>query len=124
MARTVGRTRGQLLALLVGSGVALVGLVVLIVGLLGVGVTTLGSAAASDEPCIVAYDAEQASVRFTMLPPRAICTWDADGTEVVVGQMSPQVYAAALTATVLGAATTVAVGFLTRRRRVAAVPVG
>ncbi|MFI2755192.1 hypothetical protein ACGIF2_17320 [Cellulomonas sp. P22] len=124
MARTVGRTRGQLLALLAGSGVALVGLGMLVVGLLGVGVTTLGSAATSDEPCLVAYDAEQASVHFTVFPPRAVCTWDLDGAEVVVGQMSPPAFAAGLTAVVLGAGTTAAVGVLTRRRRVAPVQVG
>ncbi|WP_066587359.1 hypothetical protein [Cellulomonas timonensis] len=124
MARTAGRTRGQLLALLASSGVALVGLVVLIVGWVGLGVTTLESSSASDQPCLVAHAAEQASVRFTAFPPRAVCTWDADGAEVVVGQMAPQAFAAGLTAAVLGAGTTIAVGVLTRRRRVAAVPVG
>ena len=124
MARTAGRTRGQLLALLVSSGVALVGLGVLIVGWIGVGVTTLESSTGSDEPCLVAHEAGQATVRFTAFPPRAVCAWDADGAEVVVNEMAPQAFAAGLTAAVLGAGTTVAVGVLTRRRRVAAVPAG
>lgn len=124
MARTAGRTRGQLLALLAGSGLALVGLVVLLVGWIGVGVSTLESSNATDEPCLVAYAAEQASVQFSAFPPRAVCTWDVDGAEVVVAQMAPQVFAAGLAAAVLGVGVTVTVGALTRRRRVAPALVG
>ncbi|MCC2309847.1 hypothetical protein [Cellulomonas chengniuliangii] len=121
MARMAGRTRGQLLALLAGSGVALVGLGILVAGWIGLGVTTLGSAATSDEPCLVAYDQEQATVQFTGFPPRAVCAWDEGGDEVVVGEMAPAAFAAGMTAAVLGAGATVAVGLLTRRRRVAPV---
>jgi hypothetical protein len=86
------------LALLVASGAAIVGMVLLVVCYTGIGVTTLTSAKDDMDPCIEAYSAgtDSASVRYTVVPPQAICTWDVDGepTEVVVASASTALFAA------------------------------
>ncbi|QCB94253.1 hypothetical protein [Cellulomonas shaoxiangyii] len=91
-------SRRRALALLLTSGLALVGLVTLGVVYAGIGVTTMRASVAGDEPCLVAYE-DDASVRvhYTVLPPRGVCTWDVGGSreEVVV--------ASAPTALALGA---------------------
>jgi hypothetical protein len=86
------------LALLVASGAAIVGMVLLVVCYTGIGVTTLTSAKDDMDPCIEAYSAgtDSASVRYTVVPPQAICTWDVDGepTEVVVAAASVPLFTA------------------------------
>ena len=80
------------LALLIGSGAAIVGLVLLVICYTGIGVSTLTSSKDDPHPCVQAYAAgtDDASVRYTVVPPKAICTWDVDGsqTEVVVAAAS------------------------------------
>ena len=80
------------LALLVASGAAIVGMVLLAVCYTGIGVTALTDTKDDPDPCVEAYAAgtDSASVRYTVAPPQAICTWDVDGepTEVVVAAAS------------------------------------
>jgi NADH:ubiquinone oxidoreductase subunit K len=111
------------LTLLVASGAAIVGLVLLVVCYTGVGVTTLTSSNESMDPCVEAYAAGtgDASVRYTVVPPQAICTWDVAGepTEVVVAAASTALFAVGATLAVGGVL--VCVGLLVtpwvRRRR-------
>jgi hypothetical protein len=88
---------GRALALLVASGAAIVGMVLLVVCYTGIGVTTLTSSKDDPDPCVQAYAAgtDDASVRYTAVPPKAICTWDVAGepTEVVVAAASPALFA-------------------------------
>lgn len=85
------------LALLIGSGAAIVGMVLLVVCYTGIGVTTLTATKDDPDPCVEAYAAgtDSASVRYTVVPPQAICTWDVDGepTEVVVAAASVPLFA-------------------------------
>ena len=86
------------LALLVGSGAAIVGMVLLVICYTGIGVTALTDTKNDPDPCVEAYAAGtgSASVRYTVVPPQAICTWDVDGepTEVVVAAASVPLFAA------------------------------
>ena len=89
---------GRALALLVGSGAAIVGMVLLVVCYTGIGVTTLTATKNDPDPCVEAYAAgtDSAGVRYTVVPPKAICTWDVDGepTEVVVAEASVPLFTA------------------------------
>lgn len=80
------------LVLLVASGAAIVGLVLLLVAFIGVGAKTLEMQQTSDMPCLQAYTADLpgADVRYTAFPPQSICTYDVDGskTSVVVASAS------------------------------------
>jgi hypothetical protein len=120
MARPVEGSPRRALVLLVASGVALAGIVTLVVAWLAIGVTALDAGRVQTEPCLVAYDAgtDDAAVHYTAFPPQSVCTWTVDGTsrEVVVASSPPGVVAAGLTAAVLGGATVVVVGVLGRRR--------
>lgn len=83
------------LALLLGSGAAIVGLVMLVLVWISVGTQTGERADAGDVPCLVAYDADEpgTSVRFRLVPPETVCTWVVDGDEqqvVVVEGSVPQ----------------------------------
>lgn len=94
------------LALLVGSGAAIIGMILLVVCYTGVGVTTLTSSNEDMDPCVEAYAAgtDSASVRYTAVPPQAVCTWDVAGesTEVVVATAPPVLFAAGATLAVGG----------------------
>ncbi|GEL98689.1 hypothetical protein CTE05_22360 [Cellulomonas terrae] len=85
------------LALLIGSGAAIVGMVLLVVCYTGIGVTTLTATNDDPDPCVEAYAAgtDDATVRYALVPPQAICTWDVDGepTEVVVAAASVPLFA-------------------------------
>jgi hypothetical protein len=120
MARPVEGSPRRALVLLVASGVALAGIVTLVVAWIAIGVTALDAGRVQTEPCLVAYDAgtHDAAVHYTAFPPRSVCTWTVDGTprEVVVASSPPGVVAAGLTAAVLGGGTVVVVGVLGRRR--------
>ena len=89
---------GRALALLVGSGAAIVGMVLLVICYTGIGVTTLTTTKDDPHPCVEAYAAgtDSASVRYTAVPPQAVCTWDVDGepTEVVVAAASVPLFTA------------------------------
>jgi hypothetical protein len=89
---------GRALALLIGSGAAIVGMVLLVVCYTGIGVSTLTSTKDDPDPCVTAYAAgtDSASVQYTVVPPQAICRWDVDGeqTEVVVAAASVPLFTA------------------------------
>ena len=116
------------LALLVASGAAIVGMILLVVCYTGIGVTTLTSSADDMDPCVAAYadGTDSASVRYTVVPPQAICTWDVDGepTEVVVAAASVPLFATGAVLAVGGvlACTVLLVGPWLRRRRAATAP--
>lgn len=120
MARPVEGSPRRALVLLVASGVALAGIVTLVVTWITIGVTALDAGRVQTEPCLVAYAAgtHDAAVHYTAFPPQSVCTWTVDGTarEVVVASSPPTIVAAGLTAAVLGGAGVVAVGVLGRRR--------
>jgi len=86
------------LALLVASGAAIVGMVLLVVCYTGIGVSTLTSTTTDMNPCVAAWSegTAAASVRYTVVPPQAVCTWDVAGepTEVVVASASTPLFAA------------------------------
>ena len=120
MARPVEGSPRRALVLLVASGVALAGIVTLVVAWITIGVAALDAGRAQTEPCLVAYAAgtHDAAVHYTAFPPQSVCTWTVDDTarEVVVASSPPTIVAAGLTAAVLGGAGVVAVGVLGRRR--------
>ncbi|WP_146192428.1 hypothetical protein [Cellulomonas sp. WB94] len=120
MARPVEGSPRRALVLLVASGVALAGIITLVVVWLGIGVTALDAGRVQTEPCLVAYQAgtHDAAVHYTAFPARSVCTWTVDGAprEVVVASAAPAVVAGGLTAAVLGGAAVVVVGVLGRRR--------
>jgi hypothetical protein len=112
---------GRALALLVASGAAIVGMVLLVVCYTGIGVSTLSSAKDDPDPCVQAYAAgtDDASVRYTVVPPKAICTWDVAGepTEVVVATASPVLFTVGAVLAVGGVLASVALLVASRRRR-------
>ncbi|WP_156388118.1 hypothetical protein [Cellulomonas sp. Root137] len=109
------------LALLVASGAAIVGMVLLAVCYTGIGVSTLTSQNDDMDPCVAAYSAgtDSASVRYTAVPPRAICTWDVAGepTEVVVASASTALFAVGAVLAVGGVLTSVGLLVAPRLRR-------
>ncbi|MFS0702065.1 hypothetical protein AB6N24_19010 [Cellulomonas sp. 179-A 4D5 NHS] len=111
--------RRRALLLLVGSGVALLGVLTLAVLWISLGVGTLRAGAVLDEPCLAAYDAaaDGTDIRYTAFPPQAICTWTVDGEprEVVVQRSSTAVFGAAAVAA-LGGIGLVAGVFVVGRR--------
>ncbi|MBO3095743.1 hypothetical protein [Cellulomonas dongxiuzhuiae] len=109
--RRRGRSRRRTLALLVASGLALVGVVVLGVGWAGIGITTLRASAAGSEPCLAAYEVGSGvEIRYELLPARAVCVRDVDGTrqEVVVASVPTAVTVGGLVLALGGIAGTVA----------------
>ena len=112
---------GRALALLVASGAAIVGMILLVVCYTGIGVTTLTSSADDMDPCVAAYadGTDSASVRYTVVPPQAICTWDVAGepTEVVVASASPALFAVGAVLAVGGVLTSVGLLVAGRVRR-------
>lgn len=118
--RRRGLSRRGALALLVASGVALVGVVVLAVGWFGIGTTTLRASAAGSEACLAAYEVGSGvEIRYELLPARAVCVWDVGGVreEVVVASVAPAVTGGALALAVGGGAATAAVLVRARRPR-------
>lgn len=112
-------SRRRALALLVASGLALVGVITLGVVYAGIGVRTLRASVAGDQPCLVAYeDDASARVHYTVLPPQGVCTWDVDGrrTEVVVAS-APTSLAVGAGALALGGVAGVAAVLVTARAR-------
>ena len=112
---------GRALALLVASGLAIVGMVLLVVCYTGIGVSSLSSSKDDPHPCVQAYAAgtDGASVRYTVMPPKAICTWDVAGepTEVVVASASPVLFAAGAMLAVGGVLVSGGLLIASRRRR-------
>lgn len=123
--RRRGLSRRGALALLVASGLALLGVVVLAVGWFGIGTATLRASAAGSEPCLAAYEAGSGvEIRYELLPARAVCVWDVDGVrqEVVVASVPPAVTAAGLALAAGGITATAAVLVRARRPRTALSP--
>lgn len=114
--RAVRRAAG----LLVGSGLALAGLVVLLVLWIGVGAGSLREGAGEKDPCVAAAAAgtDDADIRYELLPPRSVCTWTVDGrTERRELAHAPGVLAGgAAAAVVVGLVTVGAAGVRGRRR--------
>lgn len=112
---------GRALALLVASGAAIVGLVLLVVCYTGIGVTSLSASKETPDPCVAAYAAgtDSASVRYTVVPPKAICTWDVAGepTEVVVAEASTTLFAVGAVLAVGGGLTSLGLLVVPRVRR-------
>ncbi|MBT0995352.1 hypothetical protein KIN34_13770 [Cellulomonas sp. DKR-3] len=110
------------LTLVLASGAAIVGVVLLLVALVTVGTRSLEATESGDVPCLQAVDADVAgaAVRNEVLPPRAVCTWtDASGTAetVVVAEASPVLFWAGLVLFVGGVLTCVGVLVAPRLRR-------
>ena len=118
--RAPERGTGGAVALLVASGLAIVGIVALVVAFVSVGVTTLNASRTGGEPCLEAYaaDTDDASVRYQAFPPKAVCEWDVDGTResvVVASASGPLVTVGGLLA-VAGIVTSVALVVVPRVR--------
>ncbi|MDC7120919.1 hypothetical protein OMK64_05170 [Cellulomonas fimi] len=100
--RPLLHSRRQALGVLVATGAAIVGIVVLVVLWSSVGARTLEASAAGGEPCLEAYAADDAGaeVSYGAMPPQAVCSWEVDGErQEVVVTAAPT--ALAVTATVL-----------------------
>lgn len=116
------RSRRRALALLVASGLALVGVLTLAVGWFTIGTTTLRASTTGEQPCLAAYEpGAGVRIRYELLPARAVCAWDVDGTrqEVVVASVPTGVTAGALALAGVGIAGTVAAVLPPRATRVA-----
>ncbi|WP_029290161.1 hypothetical protein [Cellulomonas sp. HZM] len=108
-------------AMLAATGLAIVGLVLLVVGWLTVASHTLAATKDHSVPCLVAVndDAPHSKVRYDVLPARSVCTWQ-DGDEVrsvVIAQASGTLTTVAVTFAVVGVAGTLALVLTGRRRR-------
>jgi hypothetical protein len=92
--------------LVAGAGLAVVGLVVLLVVWLGLVTSTLRTGLAEQGTCVSAATAGDgdAAVSSSLLPPRAVCTWTVDGraTKTVLAEGSAAVAGAALGGTAVG----------------------
>lgn len=92
--------------LVAGAGLAVVGLVVLLVVWLGLVTSTLRTGLAEQGTCVAAATAGDgdAALSSSLLPPRAVCTWTVDGraTETVLAEGSAAVAGAALGGTAVG----------------------
>lgn len=120
--RRPARSRRRALALLVASGLALVGVGTLAVGWAGIGIATLRASAAGTEPCLDAYRAGSGvRIRYELVPARAVCVWDVGGRreEVVVTSVPPAVTGSALALALGGGACAVAAALPARRVRTA-----
>lgn len=75
----LGRRHAGLLA--AGAGLAVVGLVTLLVVWVGLVTSTLRTGLGDEGSCVAAATAGDggAAVSTSMLPPRAVCTWTVDG---------------------------------------------
>ncbi|QGQ19972.1 hypothetical protein GC089_13045 [Cellulomonas sp. JZ18] len=108
MSATDARRRtARALALLVASGLALVGVLTLGVVYAGLGVRALGSSVEGAQPCVAAVEEDGAArVRWSVLPPRAVCAWEVDGRreEVVVASAPAPLVLVAATLAVAGTA--------------------
>jgi len=73
-----------------GAGLAVAGLVVLLVVWVGLVTSTLRTGLADEGTCVAAATAGEdgATVSSSLLPPRAVCTWTVDGraTETVLAE--------------------------------------
>ncbi len=67
--------RARALALVIASGVTLVGLVVLVAGWIAVGVASFQAASDPQGGCLAGLEQSDSEVRYDILPPRAVCTW-------------------------------------------------
>lgn len=110
-------SRRRALAVLVASGLALVGALTLVVVWAGIGLSTSRAQAAGTPACLAAVDDDgTARVRYQAVPARSTCTWQVDGRtqEVVVASAPTSVVVGAL---VLGVGGVVASTLLALPRR-------
>ena len=109
------------LVLLLASAAALVGLVILAVAFIGLGTKTLEVSETGDSPCLqaVAQALPGAHIRYTVVPPQSICTFDLAGTSTssVVAATSPGVAGLGAGLALGGAAVCVGVLLAPRFRR-------
>lgn len=100
----LGRRHAAVLA--AGAGLAVAGLVVLLVVWVGLVTSTLRTGLAEEGTCVAAATAGEgdAAVSSSLLPPRAVCTWTVDGrtTETVLAEQSPVLAGAALGGVAVG----------------------
>lgn len=100
----LGRRHAAVLA--AGAGLAVVGLVVLLVVWVGLVTSTLRTGLAEDGTCVAAATAGEgdAAVTSSLLPPRAVCTWTVDGraTEQVLARGPAALAGVATGAAVVG----------------------
>lgn len=105
---------------LLGSGLALAGIIVLVAAWLALGTRAIEATVAGGQACLEAVEAEDgtAAVAFSGFPPRAVCTLTVDGasTQTVLAAMSPAVAWPAAAATVTGIAVVVGSFVATARR--------
>lgn len=89
-----------------GAGLAVAGLVVLLVVWVGLVTSTLRTGLAEEGTCVAAATAGEgdATVSSSLLPPRAVCTWTVDGrtTETVLAEREPVLAGAALGGVAVG----------------------
>lgn len=122
MRRPIGTSRAVLLTS--GAGLAVAGLVTLLVLWLGLVTGTLRTGLAEEGTCVAAATAGEdgAALTSTLLPPRAVCTWVVDGRqqETVLAEGPAGVAVAAAVAAGAGVVVVLAtVGALLVRRRAA-----
>ena len=109
--------------MLVSTAAAIVGLVLLVAAWTNVAKTTIAATDAGDTPCLVAFGAtdgplQQASVHYEIMPPASVCSWVVEGVQedVVVADTSATTVTVALVLLVAGAAGTITLLVLSRRR--------
>jgi hypothetical protein len=119
--RAPSRSTGGAVALLVASGLAIVGIVALVVAFVSVGVQTLNASRTGDEPCLEAYaaDTDGAYVHYRAFPPKSVCEWDVDGTreQVVVASAPGPLVAVGGVLALAGIVTSAALVVVPRVRR-------
>lgn len=114
-----GMTRSAALTIFLGSGAALIGLVILVVGWMQLAVATMAPDSGTADPCVVAYEDKTAGadVSFHVLPPKSVCVWTVDGerTTVVLNEQPAALAWSAAAVTLLGVGSVVGALVYSRR---------
>jgi len=108
--------------LLLASGAAIVGIVLLLITLVTLGAQSIEASGLGNVPCLVAVsdEVEGASVDNHVLPPKTTCTWQPDGgasETVVVAEPSAAMFWTGAVLFLGGAGTCVGVLAAPRLRR-------
>ncbi|MBW0253334.1 hypothetical protein [Cellulomonas sp. PS-H5] len=123
-------SRRHAAVLAAGAGLAVVGLVVLLVVWVGLVTSTLRTGLGEEDTCVAAATAGEdgATVSSSLLPPRAVCTWTVDGraTETVLAERPAALAGAAVGAVGVGVLLVAggAVAVWRARRRPEVAPAG
>lgn len=108
-------------ALLLGSGLALAGLITLIVLWVQVATGSMLTGAGQEQPCVTAAaeGADGARVDYAVLPPSAVCHWSPDGAveTVDLGSAPAALSWIAAGAVLVGAVLIAVVAVVTWRQR-------